>query len=101
MYPAHAVCGRGLCPAAFFSADFQHGQAEVGADDGDFSLRGSPILQGQVGRAGADVEDRQVAFGRHKPYGFSPPRAIDTQRQHAIEQIIASGDFAEHLPYAG
>ena len=98
---SRVICCSAPARRHFFAADGQHRLAEVGADDRRLPLGSPPIGQGQIGRAGANIEDRRIALRRHELYGFPPPRAIDAQRQQPVEQIVPPGDFAEHLLHAG
>ncbi len=91
----------GARTAAFFAGDFQHRPAEIRAHDVYRAFRRPPVGQGQIGRAGANVENRRIVLGRDEPNGFPPPPPVDAQRQQPVQEIVSPGDLAEHFLHAG
>ncbi len=81
------------------ATDLEHLAAEVGADDRRSTLAGAVVGQGQVGRPGAAIEDRNPRLGRHHSRREGPPGSIDVQAQQVVEQIVPSGDRGEHPPH--
>ena len=64
------------------------------------TLRGAVVGQGQVGRPGAAIEDRNPRLGRHRPGREGSPGSIDVQAEQVVEQIVPPRDRGEHPPHA-
>ena len=65
-------------------------------DDRHLAASGAIVRQGQVAGAGAEIEDRLEALGRHELHGPPAPVAIDVQAQDVIEQVVHRRNRAEH-----
>src|SRR5689334_10554406 len=70
--------------------------AEISANDRDSPAAGCEILQRQIARAGANVQNWPISFGRYEPCCSPAPPAIDVQTEQMVEQIVARRDIAEH-----
>ena len=88
---------------ALSRSPLQHRMREIGAHN---LGRGLPCLTAQrerhVASPAAQVEDsrilprQDVAKG---PSGATPPHAINVERQHMVQQIVARRDGGEHLAH--
>jgi hypothetical protein len=64
------------------------------------ALRRAVKCQRQVACTGAEVENRRVALRHGGAHRLPSPVLVDVHRQQMVEQIVTSGDLAEHLPDA-
>ena len=85
---------------AFCAADREHFVTEIAADDWRFSSGRAVVRQCQIAGAGAHVENRQRAGGRHESHGSPAPVVIDAERKQMIQKIISPGNLAKHAANA-
>lgn len=73
----------------------QHTRRDVQTDDLlGFEL---PRLDGEVPRAGSDVQNDLGFEGFEHTYGFAAPTDIDPHTERMVQEIVAGGDVVEHL----
>ena len=83
-------------PLHLVPGDLQHGPAEVQAHHHRSGRAGPHVLQRQVGRAGAQVQDRGLSDRGNQFDRAAAPAAIDAQRQQMVEPVVARGNLTEH-----